>query len=63
MISLTREIVLLEMFNSPHFIAFCELITTNKDLYMFMEYANGGSLKNLIEIKGYLPELAARKVI
>ena len=28
-----------------------------------MEYANGGTLKSLIELKGHLPELAARKVI
>ncbi len=59
----TREIVLLEMFNSPHIIELYELVQTNNNFYAFIEYANGGSLQNLLHLKGRFSELVAREIL
>ena len=59
----TREIVLLEMFNSPHIIELYELVQTNNNFYAFIEYANGGSLQNLLNLKGRFSELVAREIL
>ena len=60
---MTREIVLLEIFNSENLISFYELVITRTHFYAFIEYCNGGSLFDLIQLKGRLSELVARKIL
>lgn len=51
------------MFNSPHIIELYELVQTNNNFYAFIEYANGGSLQNLLNLKGRFSELVAREIL
>ena len=51
------------MFNSPHIIELYELVQTNNNFYAFIEYANGGSLQNLLHLKGRFSELVAREIL
>jgi serine/threonine protein kinase len=60
---LSREIVLLEMFNSEHLIAFYELVLTKSNFYVFIEYCNGGSLGDLLLLKGRFSELVSRNIL
>jgi serine/threonine protein kinase len=60
---LTREIVLLEMFNSENLISFYELVITRNNFNVFIEYCNGGSLADFLKLKGRLTELVARKIL
>lgn len=51
------------MFNSPYIIELYELVQTNNNFYAFIEYANGGSLQNLLNLKGRFSELVAREIL
>jgi len=48
--SLAREILFLEMIKDPHVIGFVELIMTKNNYYCIIEYSNGGSLQNLLNL-------------
>jgi serine/threonine protein kinase len=61
--SIVREVVILEMIDSPHVIKFIEFVRTSNNFYLFIEYVNGGSLQNLLDIKGCFPEVVARKIL
>ena len=51
------------MIYSPNVIGFIELIMTKNNYYCITEYANGGSLQNLINIYKRFPEKLARKFL
>lgn len=61
--SLVREYTIMELVDSPHVIKVYEFIPTKNNFYMIQEYANGGSLQGLLDLKGRFPELTARKVL
>lgn len=42
--SLAREVLFLQMIDSPNVVAFKELILTKNNYYCILEYCNGGSL-------------------
>jgi calcium-dependent protein kinase len=58
-----RELVILEMLDSPNIIRVYEFIRTKKNFYMIQEFANGGSLQSLLEIKGRFEEATAKKLL
>ena len=45
---ITREIKILKKVRHPNVIQLYEIIETEKELYMIMEYANGGELFDYI---------------
>ena len=47
---MVRELVLLEMIDSPNVIKVHEFIRTKNNFYMISEFANGGSLQGLIDM-------------
>lgn len=51
------------MIKSPNVIGFVELIMTQNNYYCITEYANGGSLQNLLNLHARFPEKIARKII
>ena len=61
--SLAREILFLEMIKSPNVVGFVELIMTKNNYYCIIEYANGGSLQNLLNLHTRFPEKIARKIL
>ena len=61
--SLAREILFLEMIKSKHVIGYVELIITKNNYYCITEFANGGSLQNLLNIYKRFPEKVARKIL
>lgn len=61
--SLAREILFLEMIKSPNVIGFVELIMTKNNYYCVIEYANGGSLQNLLNLYQRFSEKVARKIL
>jgi len=56
-------LLLLEKVNSPYVIKVFEFIQTKQSLLLVQEYANGGSLQNLLDLKGRLPEKIAKKFL
>lgn len=60
---MVNELTILEKLNSPYIMKVYEFIQTKNNLYMVQEYANGGSLQQLLEIKGRLPEVIAKKIL
>eukprot|EP00656_Telonema_subtile_P011865 TRINITY_DN1591_c0_g1_i1.p1 TRINITY_DN1591_c0_g1~~TRINITY_DN1591_c0_g1_i1.p1 ORF type:complete len:533 (+),score=179.01 TRINITY_DN1591_c0_g1_i1:273-1871(+) len=56
----SREIEILKLFMHPHIIRLYEVIETEGDIYLFVEYAPGGELFDLI-VDLELPEATARK--
>jgi 5'-AMP-activated protein kinase catalytic alpha subunit len=46
--TIKREIKILKLFNNPHIIKLYEVIESNADLFMVMEYAKGGDLYDVI---------------
>ncbi len=58
-----RELVILELLDSPNIIKVYEFIRTKNNYYMIQEFANGGSLQNLLDLKGRFPESTARKIL
>jgi len=58
-----RELVILELLDSPNIIKVYEFIRTKNNFYMIQEFANGGSLQSLLDLKGQFPESIARKIL
>ena len=56
MLSLSREIVFLSMINSPNVIKQVEIIKTKSNYYSILEFANGGSLQDFLNLHGRFPE-------
>ena len=50
MLSLCREMVFLEMIDSPNVIRQEEVIKTKSNYYMILEYCNGGSLQDFLNV-------------
>lgn len=61
--SMIRELVILEMLDSPNIIRVYEFIRTKKNFYMVQEFANGGSLQTLLDVRGAFPEPVAKKLL
>eukprot|EP00127_Corallochytrium_limacisporum_P006358 Clim_evm69s225 gene=Clim_evmTU69s225 len=57
-----REIQNLKLFRHPHIIKFYEVIATPNDIFMVMEYVNGGELFDYIVANGKMEEQEARKI-
>ena len=56
MLSLCREMVFLSMINSPHVIHQVEIIKTRSNYYSVLEFANGGSMQKLLDLRGRFSE-------
>jgi 5'-AMP-activated protein kinase catalytic alpha subunit len=56
-----REIQILQLFHHPHIIRLYEVIETQSDVFMFLEYVSGGELFDLIVQRGKLDETDARR--
>lgn len=57
-----REIKILKLLRHPHIIRLYEIIETQSDIYMVMEYVSGGELFEYIVSKGKLSEAEARRI-
>jgi len=57
----SREIEILKLFMHPHIIRLYEVIEAPEEIYLFVEYAPGGELFELIVELDNLPEHTARK--
>lgn len=58
-----RELVILEQIDSPNVIKVIEFKRTKDNFYMIQEYANGGSLQSLLDIRGIFKEIVAKKLL
>lgn len=56
-----REINILKLFRHPHIIRLYEVIETRSDIFLVMEYVEGGELFDYIVSKGRLSEDESRK--
>ncbi len=56
-----REIKILKLFRHPHIIRLYEVIETPTDIFLVMEYVDGGELFEYIVQRGRLLETEARK--
>ena len=56
-----REIKILRLFMHPHIIRLYEVIETQTDIYLLMEYVKSGELFDYIVEKGRLSEDEARR--
>eukprot|EP00002_Diphylleia_rotans_P040771 TRINITY_DN9751_c0_g1_i1.p1 TRINITY_DN9751_c0_g1~~TRINITY_DN9751_c0_g1_i1.p1 ORF type:complete len:521 (+),score=79.56 TRINITY_DN9751_c0_g1_i1:178-1740(+) len=59
---LRREIDILQNFRHPHVIRLYDVIQSNTDTFMIMEYVSGGELFDFILSRGRLPEHDARRI-
>ena len=57
-----REIKILRLFRHPHIIKLYDVIETPEDIYLVLEYLEGGELFDHIVEKGKLGEAEARKI-
>jgi serine/threonine protein kinase len=55
-----REIFNLRRFRHPHIIKLYQVLETDRDIYLVMEYVEGGELFDYIVQRGKLPEAEAR---
>ena len=62
-LALCREFVFLQMVKSENVIHQEEIIRTKSNYYCVLEYANGGTLQNLLNLKRRFPEKVARECI
>ena len=51
------------LIDSPHVIKMHEFMKTPNNYYIVQEFANGGSLQDLLEIHQRSPELIAKKFL
>ena len=58
-----RELVILELIDSPNVVKVHEFLRTSKSFYMIQDFANGGSLQSLLDNRGKFPEVVAKKVL
>ena len=63
MLSLCREFIFLQMINCPHVIRLEEIIRTRSNYYCILEFANGGSLQDLLNTKVRFSEKVAKECI
>ena len=63
MLSLCREMVFISLIDSPHVIKQHEIIKTRSNYYCILEFANGGSMQDLLNIKTRFPEKVAIKCL
>ena len=63
MLSLCREIIFLNMINSPYVVRMEEVIKTKSNYYSVLEFCNGGSLQDFLDIHGRFPEKFAIKCL
>lgn len=61
--NLKNEINILSKINSPYVIGLKDLQKTENNFYLIMEYANGGDLENLKDIRGRFQEAEARMIL
>ena len=61
--NLVNELTLLQKLNSPYITKLHEMIQGKDHIYLVQEFVNGGSLQNLLELKGRLPEKIAKKFL
>ena len=61
--NLVNELTLLQKLNSPYITKVYELIQASKNIYLVQEFVNGGSLQNLLELKGRFPEKIAKRFL
>jgi serine/threonine protein kinase len=58
-----RELVILELIDSPYVVKVHEFLRTSNNFYMIQDFANGGSLQTLLDIRGRFPESIAKKIL
>lgn len=58
-----NELTLLQKLNSPYITKLHEMIQGKNHIYLVQEFANGGSLQSLLELKGRFPEKIAKKFL
>mmetsp|Transcript_41387 Transcript_41387/g.54455 ORF Transcript_41387/g.54455 Transcript_41387/m.54455 type:complete len:95 (+) Transcript_41387:200-484(+) len=63
MLSLCREIIFLSTINSPNVVRLAEVIKTKSNYYTVLEFCNGGTLQNLLDLHGRFPEKFAIKCL
>lgn len=63
MLSLCREFIFLQMIDCENVIRLEEIIRTRSNYYCILEYANGGSLQDLLNKKVRFPENVAKECI
>lgn len=57
-----REIKILKLFNHPHIIKLFEFIDTPSDIFVILEFAQGGELFDLISRKGKVSILLINRI-
>lgn len=57
------EIKVLQECNSENVIKYIDTLSNDKNVYIFMEYCNGGDMETYLEKKKYLPEDEAREFL
>jgi serine/threonine protein kinase len=60
---LQNEIELLTVLQSPNIVTMKAVTKEDEDYYIAMEMCNGGDLRKMLEAKGFLNEVDARKII
>lgn len=63
MLSLCREIVFLSMIDSPNVVKLEEVIKTKSNYYTVLDFCNGGSLQDFLNLHGRFPERFAIKCL
>ena len=63
MLSLCREMVFLSMIDSPNVIKQHEIIKTRQNYYCILDFANGGALQDLLNLKERFSERTAIKCL
>ena len=63
MLSLCREIIFLSMIDSPNVVRMEEVIKTKSNYYTVLDFCNGGSLQDFLNLHGRFPEKFAIKCL